>query len=41
MVNSDRHEDVKITQEHREYLENKFVDKTIYLWTRLESKMSL
>lgn len=39
LVDSDRHEGVKITQEHYDYLENKFVDKTIFLRTRSGSKM--
>lgn len=34
LVDGERHEGVKITQEHFDYLENKFIEKTIFLRTK-------
>lgn len=39
LVSSDKHEGVKITQEHFDYAENQFLEKTIFLRTRSGSKM--
>lgn len=39
LAKDDRHEGVKITQEHFDYVENQFLEKTIFLHTRKGSKL--
>lgn len=39
LAKEDRHEGVKITQEHFDYVEERFLEKTIFLHTRKGSKL--